>query len=135
MNWLRDVIRGHRRMALLLLFLALAFKAVVPVGFMLAPAPDRLITVSICSAAVGTAKQMQIAIPGRQDSNDPTDAAKSQPCAFSGLFHPAIGADGILLAIAFAFIMALGLAPLRQLPPRPVSRLRPPLRGPPSLSV
>ena len=67
MTRLRAMIRDHARLTLLLA-LALAVKAVVPTGFMLSAGGGRFLTVTICSDASGTPKQMQIAIPGKQDT-------------------------------------------------------------------
>ncbi len=59
----------------------------------------------------------------------------SKDCAYSAIGKSALGgADPILLALAFAFILVLGLAPSRALPARPVPHTRPPLRGPPALA-
>ena len=99
---------------------------------------ERFLTVTICADASGTPKQMRMAIPTKDDGkSDHSEAAdKSQPCAFSGLGHAALGgADPLVLAAALAFIVLVGLAPLRALPARDIPFLRPPLRGPPSLSV
>ena len=133
---MRTLIRNHARLTLVLLALALAVKAVVPAGFMLSAGGDRFLTVTICSdASGGTLKQMQIAIPGKQDTGgDHSDAAaKATHCAFSGLGHSALGgADPLLLAGALAFILLIGLAPLPALPRRALPFLRPQLRGPPA---
>ena len=134
MTRLRALIRDHARLTLVLLALALAVKAVVPAGFMLSAGGDRFLTVTICSDASGTPKQMQIALPGKQDAGgDHSDAAaKATHCAFSGLGHSALGgADPLLLATALAFILLIGIAPLPALPRRDLPFLRPQLRGPP----
>ncbi len=135
MNRLRALIRDHARLTLVLLALALAVKAAVPTGFMLSAGGDRFLTVTICSDASGTPKQMQIAIPGKQDSGgDHPDAAnKATHCAFSGLGHSSLGgADPLLLAAALTFILLIGLAPLPAPPRRELPFLRPQLRGPPA---
>ena len=122
----------------MLVVLALAVKAVVPAGYMISSSGERFLTVTICADASGTPKQMQIAIPMNDDgkSGHAETADKAQPCAFSGLGHAAMGgADPILLAAALAFILLVGFAPLRAPPARDIPFLRPPLRGPPSLSV
>lgn len=134
MSLLRALIREHGRLTLALLALALAVKAVVPAGFMLSAGGDRFLTLTICSDANGTPKQMQIALPGKQDTGgDHSDAAaKATHCAFSGLGHSALGgADPVLLAAALAFILLIGIAPLPALPRRDHPFLRPQLRGPP----
>ena len=138
MTLLRAFIRDHARLTLVLLGLALAVKALVPAGFMLSSGGERFLTVTICSDATGVPKQMQIAIPDKPGANgDHAEAAdKGQPCAFSGLGHVGLSAaDPVLLAAAIAFILLVGLAPLPALPARATPFLRPPLRGPPSLSV
>jgi hypothetical protein len=135
---LRAFIRDHARLTLVLLGLTLAVKALVPAGFMLSSGGERFLTVTICSDATGVPKQMQIAIPDKPGAKgDHAEAAdKGQPCAFSGLGHAALSAaDPVLLAAALAFILLVGLAPLPALPARDTPFLRPPLRGPPSLSV
>ena len=135
MSSLRALIGDHARLTLVLLALALAVKGVVPAGFMLSAGGDRFLTVTICSDASGSPKQMQIAIPGKQDSggDHSEQSAKATHCAFSGLGHSALGgADPLLLAGALAFILLVGLAPLPSLPRRDLPFLRPQLRGPPA---
>ena len=138
MKALRTLVRDHARLTLVLLALALAVKALVPAGFMITPAGERFLTVTICSDATGVPKQVQIAIPDKPgakgDHAEATD--KGHPCAFAGLGHVGLSAaDPVLLAAAIAFILLVGLAPLAALPARATPFLRPPLRGPPSLSV
>jgi hypothetical protein len=138
MSSLRAFSHRYARLALVLVVLALAFKALVPAGYMISPAGERFLTVTICADASGTPKQMRIAIPDKNETGgDHSEAADtSQPCAFSGLGHAALGgADPLLLAAALAFILLVGLAPLRSPPARDIPFLRPTLRGPPSLSV
>jgi len=138
MTSLRALTRRHTRLTLVLLALAMLVKALIPAGYMIAPAGERFLTVTICADASGTTKQMRIAIPDKDDTGgDHSDAADTdQVCAFAGLGHVALGgADPILLAAALAFILLVGLAPLRSPPARDIAFLRPPLRGPPSLSV
>jgi len=135
MTWLRALLRDRARLTLALLALALAVKAVVPAGFMLSAGGDRFLTVTICSDASGSPKEMQIAIPGKKRAGgDHSDAAaKATHCAFSGLGHSAIGgADPLQLAGALAFILLLGIAALPSLPLRDILFLRPQLRGPPA---
>jgi hypothetical protein len=135
MTRLRALICDHARLTLVLLALALAVKAVVPAGFMLSAGGDQFLTVTICSDASGSPKQMQIAIPGKRDTGgDHSDAAsKATHCAFSGLGNSALGGtDPLLLAAALAFILLIGFAPLPALPARDIPFLRPQLRGPPA---
>jgi hypothetical protein len=144
MGTLRAFLRDRGRLAVLLLALVLAAKALVPAGYMVggeAGSGVRVLTVKICADALGTQFTRQIVIPqqggehgkgdaGHGDAGHKTDGA----CAWSGLGMASLaGADPALLAIAFAFILALGFA--RLAPPRLERRafLRPPLRGPPAL--
>ena len=58
---------------------------------------------------------------------------KAPHSAFSSLAKVADGAaDALLLALAFAFILVLGLAPVQRVAFRRPPYLRPPLRGPPA---
>jgi hypothetical protein len=134
MSRLRAIIRDHARLMLVLLALALVVKAVIPTGYMLSASGERFLTVTICADASGTPKQMQIAIPAKQDPGDDhsDEASKATHCAFSGLGHSALGGtDRLLLAAALAFILLTGFAPLPALAARDIPFLRPQLRGPP----
>ena len=138
MTRLRALTRSHARLTLAVLALVLAMKALVPAGFMISASDERFLTVTICADASGTPKQMRIALPGKGDAGgDHSEVAgKTQPCAFAGLGHGALGGtDPVLLAAALAFILLVGFAPLRAPPARDIAFLRPPLRGPPSLTV
>lgn len=138
MSSLRAFSHRYAQLTLVLVVLALAVKALVPAGHMISSNGERFLTVTICDDASGTPKIMRIAIPDKNEKGaDHSEAAdKSQPCAFSGLGHATLGgADPLLLAAALAFILLVGLAPLRAPPAHDIPFLRPPLRGPPSLSV
>ena len=134
MNALRALIRDHRSLALALLVAAFFIKAIVPAGFMVSPSSDTVLTISLCSDANPGMKSMQLVIPAKDQGSGHTDKAdQGSYCAFTGLSHAALGgADSILLAIAFAFIIVLGIAPARQMPFGQIYHLRPPLRGPPT---
>ncbi|MEM8696433.1 MAG: DUF2946 family protein [Pseudomonadota bacterium] len=131
MNSLRVLIRDHRHLALALLVLAFGIKAVIPAGFMVSASNDTVLTVTICSGS-GSLETMQMVIPGKDGGH--TDSPNmGEHCTFSGLTKVATGgADAILLALAFAFILSLGLALVQRLPIGRISYLRPPLRGPPT---
>lgn len=132
MKALRAILLGHRRLALLLVAVALAMKALVPGGYMLG-AQSQVITVSICADSSGTHLTREIVVPRQSGSQDTTSQhAKSGPCAFGALAMAGLaGADPILLALALAFILAIGLAPLAAPAFQARAHLRPPLRGPP----
>lgn len=132
---LRAFIADHRRLAVLLVAMALLVKALVPAGYMVG-GNVKLLTVSICADSSGGVITKQLAIPMNEGSGHP---AKSQGqdegrCAFTALGLGALAAADIeLLAEALLFILALGLVDRAPLPRAESSWLRPPLRGPPSL--
>ena len=134
MKPLRALIREYRHLALALLLVAFFIRAIIPAGFMVSTASDTVLSVTICSDASAGLKQMQLVIPGKKPASGHSDGMeKAQHCAFSGLAKAAGGAgDAALLALAFAFILVLGLAPVRHLAFQRTSSLRPPLRGPPA---
>jgi hypothetical protein len=132
MHWLRASIRDHRQLALLVLALAFLVRAALPAGFMVARDASSTITITVCSDATGGHKTTQVVIPAKPGKAG-GQSAKDGSCPFSAMAKSALGgADPILLALAFAFILVLGLAPQRILPARPVPHTLPPLRGPPA---
>lgn len=116
------------------LVLVLCIKAVIPAGFMVTASADTVVTVSICADTSGGFRQMQLAIPAKEQAGHNGDSAKQGGhCAFTGLAKVAVGgADAVLLAMAFAFLLVLGLGTTQSLPSRQFPYLRPPLRGPPA---
>lgn len=133
MNAVRALIRDHRRLAMALVVLAFCIKAIVPAGFMVSHASPTLLTISVCSEITGAHKTVNIVVPPKDDGSEYADEAKGSHCAFAGLGHMALsGADLVLLAMAFAVVLALGLAPVTCPPFRRISYLQPPLRGPPA---
>lgn len=136
MQILRALVHRHRRLAVLLVVLALAIKAVVPAGYMLGQ-QGTVLTVTICADASGSALHKQIVVPRKDAATDLAEAhAKaSAACPYAALGFAALaGADAVLLALALAFVLALGLAPTRPAPLRRIAFLRPPLRGPPAFA-
>lgn len=125
MRDLRDLLRRHRRIAALVLMLALSLRIVVPGGMMPVFAQSGTVTIAICHGDGST--QSTIPVPVKKLP------AAAQTCAFADLEQPVLGAvDPVLLALALAFILALGFAATAPLRLRGQARLRPPLRGPPS---
>lgn len=148
MHRLRRLVLTHNALAALVIVLALAMKAAVPSGFMPMLVEGRVVMV-LCSGfgPVTAAPAMpemagmhhgaaMVADHGGQDRPDGGQHDnKSQPCAFSGLNAPSLaGADPAVLAIAIAFVLALGLRIVAALPVMRPARLRPPLRGPPTIA-
>jgi hypothetical protein len=135
MMGLRAILLGRKRLALLLIAVALAMKALVPGGYMLG-AHDQVLTISICADSSGTQQTRQIVVPREGGEKDTVSQhAKSGPCAFSALGMAGLtGADPVLLALALAAILAIGLAPRTSPTLQPRAHLRPPLRGPPLLA-
>lgn len=134
----RTLLLNHRALALALAALALAMKALLPGGWM-PQAGERVITVALCTDASGGEQFHRIALPptpahsGKQAGGG--DHAKGGACAWSTLAMAALGgADAAVLALALAFILALGFTAAAQ-PARPrPAYLQPPLRGPPALA-
>lgn len=139
MHAVRAFFRTNRRFALALVALALVIKALVPAGHMLSgplggPLGDgaRVLTVAICADASGELATKQITVP----SDGKSGHAKAEgTCAWGVLAMAALaGVDVLLLALALAFILALGLAPRRPATRSQRTYLRPPLRGPPAFA-
>lgn len=131
MGALRIFFRQHRVLAFALVMLALALKAVVPTGFMI-EAGARTVTVLVCHDASGGTGTRQIALPARSGQNDALGKVANETCPYAGLSMASLGgADPVVLALALAFIVALGFRPIAVRHAGPVSYLRPPLRGPP----
>lgn len=132
MEAIRTFFRRHRALAGLLVVAALCLKAAVPTGFMIG-AEARTITVQICRDVSGGAISQQMTIPVNQDADAHGKPAKGE-CPYASLSMASLsGADPVLLALALAFIIALGFAATQIVPPRREYHLRPPLRGPPAL--
>lgn len=132
MTQLRALIRRHRHLAIVLLVAAFCFKIAVPAGMMVSVAPDRVLTVTICTGGLDQGQTVDIVVPGAGQGHA-DDAGAGDHCAFTGLSKAALGgADPVLLAAAFAFILVLGLAPRTGAPLARIPYLRPPLRAPPA---
>ena len=132
---LRTFLGNHRRLAFLLVALALAMKAMVPAGYMV-NVQARVLTVLVCADASDGGHAKQIAIPVDEKSDGGRDNGKiDHACPYSALAMASLhGADALLLGFALAFILALAFAPT-QFPRLGTARhLRPPLRGPPTLA-
>lgn len=129
----RTLLLARRRLALLLVALALFARVFVPTGYMFTPTADG-ITVQMCSGqgAVPVLLDVGKTAPAEHHSGpDKMDA----PCAFSGIGMAGMAVvDAALLVTAIAFVLALGTLPILAAPGRVFARLRPPLRAPPAFS-
>ena len=128
---MRTFFRQHPLLAVWLVALALLVKAVVPSGFMASVSAEGIV-VQLCTAdgmqTVLLTADGQIKSP---DSSQP-DRGQDAPCVFTGHGAPLLsGADPVLLAVAIAFIMLLGLQPVKTLRLQQPFFLRPPAIGPP----
>lgn len=130
MTALRALFRAHRHLALLLVVVALAVRLLVPAGTM-PGSGARVLSVEICADASGLPQSHKLVIPGQPAPHE--DNSAKGTCAFAGLAAPLLGgADPVLLAIALAFILAIGLALAAPALPARFARFQPPTRGPPA---
>ena len=135
MTRIRAFLHQHSRLALAILLMAMAIRALVPQGYMVASGP-LLLNVSVCADSLGHTTT-QIAIPMKKDgSSHNGGGAGDGHCAFTSLSMGSLAAaDPVLLLVAIAFILALGTTantiPLPSIP----ARLRPPLRAPPAFHI
>lgn len=133
MNRLRAFFMRRRALALLVVMAALCMKIVVPTGFMIGQ-NSKVLTVQLCTDGLGHAVTAKIVIPMKGDRGDSSGKQGKAECPFASLSMASMsGTDPALLALALAFILALGFAPTQTSHPKRVSYLRPPLRGPPAL--
>ena len=133
MSLLRALLMRHRVLAMLMVLVALCMKIVVPTGYMIGQ-NSRVLTVQICADSLGHSTTAKIAIPMNGDPSDSSGKQGKAECPFASLSMASMtGADPALLALALAFILALGFAPVRASHAKRVFYLRPPLRGPPAV--
>ncbi|WP_263588860.1 DUF2946 family protein [Sphingopyxis sp. GC21] len=133
MSRMRAFLLQHRFLAITLVMAALCMKIVVPAGYMIGQ-NAKVLTVQLCTDGLGHAVTAKIAIPMKGEPSDSSGKQGKAECPFASLSMASMsGADTALLALALAFILALGFAPFPTPHPKRVSYLRPPLRGPPAL--
>lgn len=132
MNALRSALMMRRWLAPAIIALALAMKLLLPAGYMLSAPGAKQLVVTLCSGIGQDSTTITIPLEADAKGDHGKGGQSSDSCPYGALGHAALGgADGLLLAIAIAFILALGFAPV-VLPwlQRPTG-LHPPLRGPP----
>jgi hypothetical protein len=134
MQALRALAHKHRLLAMIVVLCALALKAAVPSGYMIGQ-HGKVFTVEICADASGGTVTRQIVVPqagGHENAADSHDKAPAT-CPYAALGPATLGgADAVLLALAMAFILALGFVPAPALPLRRLFRVLPPACGPPA---
>jgi hypothetical protein len=130
MNALRTFLRSHRRLAALIVALALAMKVLVPVGYMIAE-QGKVLTVGICADASGAKITRQVVLPQTGQAGEHAKADGTCPYAALGM-AALTGANAVLLVLALGYILALAFAPVRPVLRAGPLYLRPPLRGPPA---
>lgn len=134
MQGIRTFLTRHFAVFALVLASALAMKAFVPVGFMVASSAQHVLTVEICDSQ-GHTELRKITLPGKPMPPMKNHAKAAKDCPFTALSaHALSGADPVLLALALAFVLALGFLPAPPLRLLRARYQRPPLRAPPILS-
>jgi hypothetical protein len=134
MDSLRAFFLQYRSAAILLVLAALCMKSLVPTGYMIGQ-EGKALTVQICNDALSDHAIKNIALPMKEGSGGSGLKQSKAECPYSAMSMAALsGADPALLALALAFIVALGFAPSPVPAARRALYLRPPLRGPPSLA-
>jgi len=132
MQGLRGILLRNRGLAMALVALALAVRALIPAGFMPTSTATSSFTVMVCADATGLHTPMTIKVAR---DTAPPQAKANEHCAFAGLGMAALsGADPVLLAVAIAFLIALGFGPVALPVLRRSLRVLPPPCGPPALS-
>ncbi|MBW8910437.1 MAG: hypothetical protein JF564_00715 [Sphingomonas sp.] len=123
------MLHRHAMIAMSIMVLVLAVRALIPAGYMTSASPAGL-TVELCSGISG--KTVTIALPGPSGHQEHGKAQADSPCAFASLGQVMTSAtDPVLLAAAIAFVIALSTVLDRSPPLARSGHLRPPLRGPP----
>ncbi len=132
MGALRHFLLTRRYVALGVIVIALAIKALMPGGFML-ETQGHVLTVAVCAdASGGRVSAREIVILGKPAGNAAAQAKAGEGCAFSALSMAGLsGTDPALLALAIAFILLLGVRRAVAARLAPARRIRPPLRAPP----
>ncbi len=132
MNLVRSFLMRHRAFAIALVVATLCLKALVPAGYMLGQS-STVLTILVCEDGTGSHAAKDVVVPLKHDGSGPSAQQHKGECPFSSLSMASMVSQGpVLLALALAFILALGFAPVRQPVRKPAGRIRPPLRGPPA---
>jgi hypothetical protein len=133
---LRALFSSSPRILLALMLAVLGAKLLVPTGYMVIPAKPGAMSfsVGVCNAMGPSRLTVTIPMDDRQPSEKDGGTA-DKPCAFTGLGQPILpGADPVQLALAIAFVIALGFAALPVLRLAASPRVLPPSQAPPILN-
>ncbi|MDE2563232.1 MAG: hypothetical protein KGL48_13400 [Sphingomonadales bacterium] len=136
MGHFRAFVMKHHCLAALVVAMALAMKALLPVGYMVGSAGGKSITIEFCDGQPDHAlAQVLVPLAGHGDPADDARHKGSSDCPFSALSFGTVGAsDAPFVVAAILFVFALAFAALVAAPLPRVRFLSPPLRGPPALS-
>jgi hypothetical protein len=130
---LRALLLRYRMIALAVMALALAVKALVPAGYMVDPG-SKALSIRVCADAQLSSTMRDIVIPMKGEPAGKHSKGEGL-CPYTALsFASLVGADPIQLATLLAFILAVGFAAVAVPARRRRQHLRPPLRGPPILA-
>lgn len=150
MGELRHFLRARHLLVAGLIAFALAMKVLVPAGYMFNPGATGALLVICPNANPGMnldhrpdAHAVHAAHHGdgmvhdaHHDGDGHGDHGSDNTCPYSLMPMASLsGVDGVLLAVALVFILALGFARLACPRLVPAPYLRPPLRGPPGMPV
>lgn len=132
---LRRLLLDRRRLVLLLALAALAVKLLVPSGFMIGVVNGHAV-LQECSGVVAPAQKAHAhhgaSADERAEHRHGQHPAAEMPCPYAALAQAAVAPlDPLLLAVALAFTLALGLRIAVASHVSATPRLRPPSRGPP----
>ncbi|WP_448658994.1 hypothetical protein ACPVPU_00700 [Sphingomonas sp. CJ99] len=135
MATLRALFSSSPRLFLALMLVALGAKLLVPAGYMVMPAQPGAMSFSVGVCNATGPSRLTVTIPMDQPQPSDERAAADKPCAFAGLGQPMLpGTDPVQLALAIAFIIALGFAALPVLRRAASPRVLPPSQAPPILN-
>lgn len=140
---IQHIISRFRLALLVLLFAGLGLNSLAPAGYMIETSSSGWPSIVICpdshplgrAAKINTDHSMMDHASMGHSDGDSSAGIQSKDCAFAGINKLATGADDpVLLGLALAFALLLGLAPRTPIRLPRLSSLRPPLRGPPSFA-
>ncbi len=86
MRGLRAILMHNRAMAGLVIAAALLLRAMIPAGYMIAPATEaKQVFVTVCTGMQGESVKVALQTGGKQSQPGKEHQAKDSPCAFTAL--------------------------------------------------